>query len=103
MFPNLQYNELEEVSDKTKRLLFSAYVEQSSLQKQLAEEQRTTQRLQAEKDQLIQEVILAEGRDDKYRQVREWYRRVLHKKEVCIYNLGRRLHMLEEQLFDINE
>ncbi|EDX05314.1 myosin-2 isoform X1 [Drosophila simulans] len=97
-----ELNELEEVSDKTKRLLFDAYMDLSYLQKQLAEEQRTTRRLQGEKNQLIQEVILAESRDNKYRQVREWYQHMLHEKDQCISSLGRRLAMVEEELLGKN-
>ncbi|XP_043642345.1 myosin heavy chain isoform X2 [Drosophila teissieri] len=98
-----EYDELQKMSDKTKRLLSTAYMEQSYLQKQLISEQRIRRKLQEEKEQLIQEVVLAESRDAKYRQVREWYQHKLDEKKECIHILRRRMVLLEEKLRDIKE
>ncbi|EDV54845.2 uncharacterized protein Dere_GG21089 [Drosophila erecta] len=98
-----EYDELEEMSGKTQRLLFTAYMEQSHLKQQLTAEQGIRRKLQAEKEELIQEVVLAESRDDKYRQVRDWYQHQLDKKNERIHILSRRMVSLEEELRDITE
>ncbi|KAI8041974.1 hypothetical protein M5D96_003272 [Drosophila gunungcola] len=66
-----EFDELEEVSGQNKKLLFTARLEQSNLQKLLTDEQRINQNLHQENDQLVKEVVLAEGREAKYRQSEE--------------------------------
>ncbi|EDW90175.1 myosin heavy chain isoform X1 [Drosophila yakuba] len=98
-----KYDDLEKMSNNTKRLLSTAYMEQSYLQKQLISEQRIRRKLQEEKEQLIQEVVLAESREAKYRQVRDWYQHQLDEKKECIHIMRRRMALLEEKLRDIKD
>ncbi|XP_070067868.1 protein CIP2A isoform X2 [Drosophila takahashii] len=98
-----EYDELEEMSSQTKKLLFTAHMDQSNLQRQLTEEQRTRQHLQHKNDQLIKEVVLAESREAKYSQVRDWYHRNLTQKEERIRILRNDIASLEESLLAVRE
>ncbi|XP_052852529.1 uncharacterized protein LOC128262367 [Drosophila gunungcola] len=98
-----EFDELEEVSGQNKKLLFTARLEQSNLQKLLTDEQRINQNLHQENDQLVKEVVLAEGREAKYRQVRDWYHRELGLKEERIGVLRANIAVLEERLQAVGE
>ncbi|XP_016987303.1 uncharacterized protein LOC108050242 isoform X2 [Drosophila rhopaloa] len=90
-----EYDELEELSDQNEKLLFAARMEQTNLQRQLTDEQRTSQNLLRKNEQLVKEVVLAEGREAKYRQVRDWYHRELANKEERIRAL-RKTNMVSQ-------
>ncbi|XP_017117017.1 WEB family protein At4g27595, chloroplastic [Drosophila elegans] len=98
-----EFDELEEVSGQNKKLLFTARLEQSNLQKLLTDEQRINQNLHQENEQLVKEVVLAEGREAKYRQVRDWYHRQLGLKEERIAVLRENIAVLEERLQAVGE
>ncbi|XP_016963794.1 cingulin isoform X2 [Drosophila biarmipes] len=98
-----EYGQLEEMSGQTQKLLATAHIEQSNLRRQLTNEQRTSQHLQRENEGLIKEVVLAEGREAKYRQVRDWYHRELAEKEKQIRAQRRDISELEERLLTIRK
>ncbi|XP_043065341.1 outer dense fiber protein 2 isoform X2 [Drosophila ficusphila] len=91
-------DKLEEMSGETKKLLFTARLEQSQLQKQLTDEQRANQDLQLENEQLLKEVVLAENKEAKYIRLKNQYDRELSKKDDRIRDLGKDITMLEEKL-----
>nr|XP_016946006.1 chromosome partition protein Smc isoform X1 [Drosophila suzukii] len=98
-----KYDELEEMSSRTQKLLSTAHMEQSNLQRQLTDEQRTRKQMQREIELLIKEVVLAESREAKYHQVRDWYHRKLVQKEEKIRNQRGDISALEERLLAIKE
>ncbi|XP_017063917.2 protein NETWORKED 1A isoform X2 [Drosophila eugracilis] len=98
-----EYNHLEEMSGQTKKLLFTANMKYSNLQRQLTAEQRTSQHLKHQNDQLIKEVFLAESKKAKYNQVRDWYHRQLAQKEERISALNGDIITLEKKLQTISD
>jgi len=91
------------MSSRTQKLLSTAHMEQSNLQRQLTDEQRTSKQMQREIELLIKEVVLAESREAKYHQVRDWYHRKLVQKEEKIRNQRGDISALEERLLAIKE
>jgi len=59
--------------------------------------------MQREIELLIKEVVLAESREAKYHQVRDWYHRKLVQKEEKIRNQRGDISALEERLLAIKE
>ncbi|KAH8307991.1 uncharacterized protein MCAP_0864 [Drosophila kikkawai] len=82
-----ELKDLEEISGQTKKELFGALSEQSNLQKQLSEEQRSRHQLQLENEELLKKVIMADCKKAQYKKAKEQAQQELAERDARIQTL----------------